>query len=49
MYHDEKIREERSVDRHRPHSPKNCFKKVHSSSIPSPFRKHKTRTGVDEL
>jgi hypothetical protein len=31
------------------HSPKNSFRKVHSSSSPSPVRNHKRRTGVDEL
>jgi hypothetical protein len=47
--HDEKRREARSVDRNRPHSPKNSFRKVCSSSIPYHVRKHKRRTGVDEL
>jgi hypothetical protein len=47
--HDEKRREARSVDRHHPHSPKHSFRKAHSSSSPSPVRKHKRRTGVDEL
>jgi hypothetical protein len=40
--HDEKIREERSVGKH-------SFRKVHSSSSPSPIRNHKRRIGMDEL
>jgi hypothetical protein len=47
--HDEKRREERSVDKHRPYSPKHYFNKVCSSSSPSPDRKHKRRIGVDKL
>jgi hypothetical protein len=46
---DETRREERSIDRHRPHFPKHSFRKVCSSSIPSHVRNHKRRTGVDEL
>jgi hypothetical protein len=40
--HDEKIREEISVGKH-------SFRKVRSSSSPSPVRKHKRRIGVDKL
>jgi hypothetical protein len=42
MSHDEKRREERIAGKH-------SFRKVHSSSSPSPVKKHKRRTGVDEL
>jgi hypothetical protein len=38
----EKIREERSDGKH-------SFRKACSSSSPSPVRKHKRRTGMDEL
>jgi hypothetical protein len=47
--HDEKRREERSLGRHRPHSPKHSFRKVCTSSSPSFVGKHKRRTKVDEL
>ena len=47
--HDEKIREARSVDRHHHHSPKHSFRKARSSSSPSPLKKHKRRTRIDEL
>ena len=40
--HDEKRREERSAGKH-------SFRKARSSSSPSSVRKHKRRTGVDEL
>jgi hypothetical protein len=46
---DKKRREARCVDMKHHHSPKHSFRKVHSSSSPSPDRKHKKRTGVDEL
>jgi hypothetical protein len=46
---DDKRREARGVDRKHHHSPKHLFRKVHSSSSPSPDRKNKRRTGVDEL
>jgi hypothetical protein len=39
----------RSVDRKHHHSPKHSCRKAHSSSSPSPIRKHKRRTRVDEL
>jgi hypothetical protein len=38
----------KSVSRHHYHSPRHSNKKEHSSSSPSPVRKHK-RSGVDEL
>jgi hypothetical protein len=44
---DEK-RRTRSVSRHHHHSLRHSNKRAHSSSIPSPVRKHK-RSGVDEL
>jgi hypothetical protein len=47
--YDEIRREARNVGRNRPYSPKHLFRKMCSSSIPSPIRKHKRRTGVDEL
>jgi hypothetical protein len=47
--YDEKRREARSVDRHYHHLPKYSFRKAHSSSSPSPVKKHKRRIGVDEL
>jgi hypothetical protein len=47
--HNEKRREARSVDRHRPHSPNHSCRKMHSSSIPSLVIKNKRRTGVDKL
>jgi hypothetical protein len=47
--HDEKRREERSVGRHQPHSPKHSFKKACNISSPSLVRKNKKRTGVDEI
>jgi uncharacterized protein YoxC len=47
--HDER-RETRGVDRKHHHSPKHSFRKVCSTnSSPSPNKKHKRRTGVDEL
>jgi hypothetical protein len=49
MSHAQKIRESRSVSRHRPHSPKNYFGKVCSISSPLPVKKHKRRIGVDEI
>jgi hypothetical protein len=47
MYPYEKTRE-RSVSRHHHHSLRNSHKRVHSSSSPSPDRKH-NRSRVDEL
>jgi hypothetical protein len=47
--HDKKRRETRSVERHHHHSPKHSFRKAHNSSSPSPVRKHKRRTGANEL
>jgi hypothetical protein len=47
--HDEKRREARSFDRHHHHSPKHSIRKACGSSSPYPIRKHKRRTGVDEL
>jgi hypothetical protein len=45
-FHDERrIR----VGRHHHHSPRYSTRRAHSSSIPSPIRKHKRRYGVDEL
>jgi hypothetical protein len=44
---EKKIRS-RSVSRHRRRSPKHSNKEAHSSSSPSPTRKHR-RSGVDEL
>jgi hypothetical protein len=44
----EKKRRSRSVSRHHRHSPKHSNKEAHSSSSPSPTRKHR-RSGVDEL
>jgi hypothetical protein len=44
----EKKRRSRSISRHRRHSPKQSNKEAHSSSSPSPTRKHR-RSGVDEL
>jgi hypothetical protein len=41
-------RRSRSVNRHRRRSPKHSGKEAHSSSSPSPTRKHR-RSGVDEL
>jgi hypothetical protein len=42
-------RETRIVDRKHHNSPKHSFRKAHSSSSPSPDRKLKRRTRVDEL
>jgi hypothetical protein len=39
----------KSVSRHHHHSPRNSNRRSPSSSIPSPVRKHKKRSGVDEL
>ena len=44
----ERKRRSRSVSRHRRRSPKHSGKEAHSSSSPSPTRKHR-RSGVDEL
>jgi hypothetical protein len=41
--------ETRSVDKNHHHSPKHSFRKSHSSSSTYLVRKHKIRTGVDEL
>jgi hypothetical protein len=46
--HDEG-RKTKSVDKHLHHSPRYSAGRVCSSSSPSPVRKHKRRTGVDEL
>jgi hypothetical protein len=46
---DEKKRGTRSAHRKHHHSPKHSFRKVHSSLIPYPVRKHRRRNGVDEL
>jgi hypothetical protein len=46
--HDER-RRTRSVGRHHHHSPRNSTRRAHNSSSPSPVRKHKRRSGVDEL
>jgi hypothetical protein len=46
--HDER-RRTRSVGRHHHHSPRNSTKRAHGSSSPSPIRKHKRRSRVDEL
>jgi hypothetical protein len=46
--HDERGRT-RSVGRHHHHSPRHSTKRAHRSSSPSPVRKHKKRSGVDEL
>jgi hypothetical protein len=46
--HDER-RRTRSVGRHHHHSPRHSTRRAHSSSSPSPVRKHKRRSGVDEL
>jgi hypothetical protein len=48
MFHDER-RITRSVLRHLHHSPRHSTGRAHSSSSPSPIRKHKRRSGVDEL
>jgi hypothetical protein len=44
----ERKRRSRSGSRHRRHSPKHSSKEAHSSSSPSPTKKHQ-RYGVDEL
>jgi hypothetical protein len=46
--HDER-RRTRSVGRHHHHSPRNSTRRAHNSSSPSPVRKHKRRSGLDEL
>jgi hypothetical protein len=46
--HDER-RRTKSVGRHHHHSPRNSTRRTHSSSSPSPVRKHKKKSGVDEL
>jgi hypothetical protein len=46
--HDERRRTQ-SVGRHHHHSPRHSTRREHSSSSPSPVRKHKRRSGVDEL
>jgi hypothetical protein len=46
--HDER-RRTRSVGRNHHHSPRHSTRREHSSSSPSPVRKHKKRSGVDEL
>ena len=45
----DKRRKTRSVDRNHHHSPKPAFQKGRNNSSPSPIRKHKRRTRVDEL
>ena len=42
-------RRTRSVGREHHHSPRNSSRISHSSSIPSPIRKHKKRSRVDEI
>jgi hypothetical protein len=44
----ERKRRSRSVSRHRRRSPKHSSREAHSSSSPSPTRKHR-RSGMDEL
>jgi hypothetical protein len=39
----------RSVGKHHQHSPRNSTRRMHNNSSPSPVRKPKKRTGVDEL
>jgi hypothetical protein len=46
--HDER-RRTRSVGRNHDHSPRNSTRRVHSSSSPSPIRKHKRRPKIDEV
>jgi hypothetical protein len=46
--HDER-RRTRSVGMHHHHSPRHSIRRVHSSSSPSPVRKHKRRPGIYEL
>jgi hypothetical protein len=46
--HDER-RRTISVGRHHHHSPRHSTRRAHSSSSPFPVRKHKKRSGVDEL
>jgi hypothetical protein len=46
--HDER-RKTRSDERNNHHSPNHSLKKACNSSIPSLVKKHKRRTGVDEL
>jgi hypothetical protein len=48
MSHDERIRT-KSVGRHHHHSPRHSTRRAHNSSSPSPFMKHKKRSGVDDL
>jgi len=47
-FHDER-RKKISVDMHHDHSPRHSTRRAHNSSIPSPIRKHKMRSVVDEL
>jgi hypothetical protein len=39
----------RSVGRHHYQSPRHSARRAHNSSSPSPIKKHKRRSGVDEL
>jgi hypothetical protein len=45
----DKRRRTRSVGRHHHHSPRHSTRRAHNSSSPSPVRKHKKKSGVDEL
>jgi hypothetical protein len=45
----DKRRRTRSVGKHHHHSPRHSTKRTHKSSSPSPVRKHKKRSGVDEI
>ena len=46
--HDER-RRTRSVGRNHHHSPRHSTRRTHNSSSTSPVRKHKKKSGVDEL
>jgi hypothetical protein len=46
--HDERKRT-KSVRRNHHYSPRHSTRRAHSISIPYPVRKHKRRSGVDEL
>jgi hypothetical protein len=44
-----KRRRTRNVGRYHNHSPRHSTRRTHSCSSPSPIRKHKKKSGVDEL
>ena len=48
MSHDER-RRTRSVGRHHHHSPRNSTRRENNISLPFRVKKHKRRSGVDEL